>query len=108
MIDTKEERVAFPSFELMGPPCQTEGCKGVLVDHANWKTKEFYRKCSVCEQKFDQESLGQKTERAIETIERVRHTHCRNIWDDCWKEDEDGDCNCLCKTCQTTRVKEKP
>jgi len=50
----------FPEFELMGPPCEAPGCKGVLVDHANWRTKEFYRKCSVCGGEVHRASFGEK------------------------------------------------
>jgi hypothetical protein len=46
------KHVEFPEFELVGPKCINPDCWGVLVDTMDLKTKEFYFRCSVCEQKF--------------------------------------------------------
>jgi hypothetical protein len=68
---TSHEHVEFPQFELIGPKCPIEGCKGVLVDHMSLRTKDFYRKCSVCEQEFDRMPAQQKLDEAIKIIEQV-------------------------------------
>lgn len=43
------KRSTVPQFELVGPPCEVEGCDGVLVSTTSLKTEEHFDKCSKCE-----------------------------------------------------------
>jgi len=61
----------FPLFELVGPPCEAPGCKGVLVDSLNLKTKDFFRKCSICGGEFHKMPAKDALDHAVRTIERV-------------------------------------
>lgn len=65
------DRVEFPMFELFGPPCEAPGCKGVLVDHLSLKTKEFFRRCSVCEREFHRMPASEMLAWSKRVIERV-------------------------------------
>lgn len=92
------QHVEFPQFELMGPRCSTEGCKGVLVDHLSLQSKDFYRKCSVCQQEFDRQPAQQKLDEAIETIESV--LHCLGRY--CTEKDPGLTCFCDCSACDAS------
>jgi hypothetical protein len=46
------KNVDVPMFELYGPPCENEECKGVLILTMNRKAKDAYHKCSVCGERF--------------------------------------------------------
>ena len=70
------ERVPVPLFELVGPPCQTPGCKGVLTDSLELRTQDFFRHCSVCGGKFDRMPAQEKLDQAVRTIERVLEGDC--------------------------------
>ena len=63
--------VVTPMFELVGPPCEVPGCKGVLVDHISLRTKEFFRKCSVCGGEFHRVSAEEKLAWAKRLFRRV-------------------------------------
>lgn len=66
------ERVQYPQFELVGPPCETPGCKGVLVDHVSIRPpQEFFHECSVCSQTFHRVPAAEKLAEAVRVIERV-------------------------------------
>lgn len=60
-----------PNFELYGLPCPTSECKGVLVDHFNWKTKILYKVCSVCDGKFNHITLENMLKEADELINEI-------------------------------------
>jgi len=62
------KKVEFPIFELIGPKCPKNDCAGVLIDNLSIKTKEFYRKCSVCEEIFDQQDAVKKLNETLEFI----------------------------------------
>jgi len=61
----------MPQFELIGPPCEHPGCKGVLVDNLSLKTDEFYRRCSECKREFGRMPAAQKLAEAKRVIERA-------------------------------------
>lgn len=65
------DRISVPQFELIGPPCESEGCKGVLVDYVTVDVKEYFQKCSVCHQEFGRMSVQDKLDWALRTIERA-------------------------------------
>lgn len=65
------QRVPFPKFELVGPPCLDTSCKGVLVDHLDLLSKDFYRQCSVCKTRSGRMPAKDKLKEVVETIERV-------------------------------------
>jgi hypothetical protein len=56
------KRVAFPTFELVGPPCPKPPCKGVLVDHMSLhaRPREFFRRCSQCGTETDRQPAAEK------------------------------------------------
>lgn len=58
----------FPMFELAGPPCEAAGCNGVLVDHVELKTRDFFRRCSVCRSEFHRMPAKEKLAWAVRTI----------------------------------------
>lgn len=64
-------QVEFPQFELVGPPCETFECKGVLVDHVSLKSKEFFRRCSVCGNEFHRMAGKDKMAWVRRTLEMV-------------------------------------
>jgi len=41
----------FPMFEL-GPPCEVEGCSGVLVNTISLETADHFKKCGTCGEEF--------------------------------------------------------
>jgi hypothetical protein len=43
--------VPFPLFELVGPKCKKLNCTGTLISTMSLLTKEFYLKCSACDEK---------------------------------------------------------
>lgn len=61
----------FPMFELVGPPCEHPGCKGVLVDNLDLKTKDFFRRCSVCKREFHRMPAVDKLAWVKRVIERA-------------------------------------
>jgi hypothetical protein len=63
--------VPFPMFELVGPPCLDTSCKGVLVDHLDRTTKDFFRRCSVCNAESSRMPAEEALKGAVSTIERV-------------------------------------
>ncbi len=65
------DRVPFPEFGLVGPECPVAGCRGVLVDHADLKTKEVFRQCSVCKAEAQREPGAVVLERFSRTVERI-------------------------------------
>ena len=65
------ENVSFPLFEFVGPPCEHPECNGVLVDHIDLKTKEFFHKCSVCNHEFNRMPLADKLGYAVRIIKRT-------------------------------------
>jgi len=67
----RPKRMVAPMFELSGHPCEAPGCKGVLVDHMNLKTKEVFRRCSVCNQEFHRMPASEMLAHARRTIQRV-------------------------------------
>ena len=38
----------YPTFELYGEPCLSEGCPGVRVNHYKLSMKALFKKCSKC------------------------------------------------------------
>ena len=67
----RSKRVIFPLFELIGPPCETPGCKGVLVDCMQLKSLDFFQCCSVCKAEFNRMPIAEKTAYARRTIGRM-------------------------------------
>lgn len=66
------ERVPFPLFELVGPPCEAPGCKGVMVDTMTiHDPKEVFRKCSTCGAESSRIPAVEALGYATRTIERV-------------------------------------
>jgi hypothetical protein len=66
------ERVPFPLFELIGPPCTEPGCKGVLVDHLTMRApREFFRRCATCGAESGRILASDALGYARRTIERV-------------------------------------
>lgn len=61
----------IPQFEPVGPPCEVSGCRGVLWDHVDLKTKEFFHKCTECGGEFHRVSLKDKLGWAVRTIHRA-------------------------------------
>ena len=57
-------------MELMGPPCEVEGCKGVLIQHIT-KANECFKRCSICKAEFGRMPLADKLGWARRTIERA-------------------------------------
>jgi hypothetical protein len=51
------KHVEFPLFELVGPSCKENDCKGTLIDTYALKEKILYKKCSVCQKKFPLEDF---------------------------------------------------
>lgn len=49
---SEPKNVLYPVFELAGLPCETPGCQGVLIDHVELKTQDFFRRCTVCRDEF--------------------------------------------------------
>lgn len=66
-----DKHVEFPQFELVGLPCETSECKGVLTDHVSLKTQEFFRRCSVCNQEFHRMAASEKMKWVERVLERV-------------------------------------
>lgn len=48
-----EKSVPYPLFELYGPPCPVEGCKGVLTQCMSFKTKKWFKQCNICQGEFE-------------------------------------------------------
>jgi hypothetical protein len=59
------ERVQYPQFELYGPPCKDEACKGVLILTAR-KDAGVFDKCSECGKEFEKMML-----KPLQTIAEV-------------------------------------
>ncbi len=53
--------VPYPLFELVGPPCPTNGCGGTLVVHLNLGKKERFRVCSKCTLRVDNKRIESGT-----------------------------------------------
>lgn len=47
-----DKPVIYPIFELSGPPCEVEGCSGVLVSTICLRTQDHFKKCSKCGTEF--------------------------------------------------------
>jgi hypothetical protein len=60
-----------PMFELVGPPCEAPGCKGVLVDTLSLKTKMYSKQCATCHAEFYVMPAREALAWATRTIERV-------------------------------------
>lgn len=56
------EKVPYPLFEIVGPPCPAPGCKGVLTNTLSLKTRSWFSKCHVCNGEFRRAPLGSKRE----------------------------------------------
>lgn len=54
------EKVPYPLFEIVGPPCPAPGCKGVLTPTMSLKTRVWFSKCHVCNGEFSRAPLGSK------------------------------------------------
>jgi len=65
------ERVTYPLFEFVGPPCESPGCKGVLVASLDLKTKESFDCCSECGTEFHRMPAAEKLGYCCRTIERA-------------------------------------
>lgn len=65
------KNVPFPMFELMGPPCDTEGCTGVKVRSIALKTQMMFNQCSVCNAKTEEMTVKEGVDWATRTIEGV-------------------------------------
>lgn len=66
------EKVIYPIFELSGPPCENEGCSGVLVNHVTTKKpSECFRKCSVCGTEFDRVPTTEMLAHFERTVGRI-------------------------------------
>jgi hypothetical protein len=66
------EKVPYPLFEIVGPPCPAPGCKGVLTSTMSLKTKEWFGHCHVCNGEYTRAPAGSKREwipRGISVIE---------------------------------------
>lgn len=61
--------VEIPLFEMAGPPCETEGCTGVLIDSVDLKTKDYLQRCWVCKGEFNRVSAKEKLDWAVRTID---------------------------------------
>jgi len=61
----------IPQFEPVGPPCEDPGCKGVLWNHVDLKTREFFRQCTECGKEFHRVPLKDAVGWAIRTIHRT-------------------------------------
>jgi hypothetical protein len=70
-INGERFNVPFPMFELVGPPCEVPGCKGILVNTIHLKTWMFFKKCSTCGQEFYTMSAREAMGWARRTIERA-------------------------------------
>lgn len=62
---------SVPMFDLVGPPCKTEGCEGVLVSTISLKTEEAFDKCSKCGGEFHKMPVSEKLSWAKRVIGRV-------------------------------------
>ncbi len=47
-------------FELIGPPCESTGCKGVLINTISNKTNSCFQRCSICGKEFNKMSVDDK------------------------------------------------
>lgn len=65
------KRCPFPMFELVGPPCESPGCKGVLVNTIHLNTWMFSKKCATCEAEFYVMPVKEAMGWAVRTIKRV-------------------------------------
>ena len=63
------EKVPYPLFEIVGPPCPAPGCKGVLTNTMSLKTKEWFYHCHVCNGEFNRMPIADKVAWAVCTIE---------------------------------------
>lgn len=61
--------VDIPLFEIVGPPCEVDGCKGVLTDCVDPKTQDFFHRCSVCGAIAHRMTGKEKLAWAVRTIE---------------------------------------
>jgi len=65
------KRVDFPLFELVGPPCEVDGCSGVLVSTICLKTADHFNQCSKCKAEFNRMTGQEALDWAKRTINRV-------------------------------------
>ena len=66
------ETVPYPLFEIVGPPCPTPECTGVLTPTMSMKTREWFSHCHVCNGEFKRAPTGSTREwipRGISVIE---------------------------------------
>ena len=47
-MNVKNNRVQFPTFEIIGPRCKNVKCDGILIFTHNRENKKTYYKCNVC------------------------------------------------------------
>ena len=64
-------RSDIPMFELIGPPCESAGCDGVLIDFISWRKDEMYKECSKCKKHFYKTTMQEGLNHAVRTIKRV-------------------------------------
>ena len=64
-------KVPYPMFELVGPPCEVPGCKGVLVDTIHLKTQMFFKKCATCGHEHYKMPVREAMGWAVRTIKRA-------------------------------------
>lgn len=60
-----------PKFELVGPPCRSEGCPGVLVMTYHLVSHDMFYECSECGSQFDREPAANKVAYAVSTIRQA-------------------------------------
>jgi hypothetical protein len=70
-INGERFKVPFLMFELIGPPCEVPGCKGVLVDTIHIKTQMFSKKCATCGHEHYKMPVREAMGWAVRTIKRA-------------------------------------
>ena len=56
------EKVPYPLFEIVGPPCPAPGCSGVLTPIMSLKTKEWFYECHICHGEFNRVPIEDRFE----------------------------------------------
>lgn len=56
---------------LVGPPCRSINCGGVLVMMFDIRSKEMFYECHMCHATFDREPAANKLAQSISTIRQA-------------------------------------